>query len=146
MIERFGLGDSLIPRLRHLAQTVRSSRWKATLYSPTWGLTHQQAADLSDALLVDTQTSPVVVIMHKSPVSLLRFHFWTRFLSDLFSSLRLVFTISGKHSHISLSFSSLPLLPSSFISLTVVSWNMINIMFPPFQIHDLVQRFKAGLR
>lgn len=76
MIEYFGLGDSLIPKLRDLAQTIRSSRWEATLRSPKWGLTHEQAADLSSALLADTQTSPMVT-MHKSQVSSL-FRSWTR--------------------------------------------------------------------
>lgn len=68
VIEYFGLGDSLIPKLRDLAQTIRSSRWEAVLRSPVWGLTHAQAADLSNALLADTQTSPMVS-MQKSQVS-----------------------------------------------------------------------------
>lgn len=58
LVDYFRLSDSLIPRLRDLAQKVRSSKWEAALTSPAWGLDHVQAAELSKALFADIQTIP----------------------------------------------------------------------------------------
>lgn len=60
LFDRFRLSDTLIPNLRDLAQTVRSSNWEAELASsPAWGLSRIQAAKLSNALLADIQANPV---------------------------------------------------------------------------------------
>lgn len=52
------LDDSLIPDLRDMARTIRSSRWEDMLRSPAWGLSHRQAANLSKAILADVQANP----------------------------------------------------------------------------------------
>ena len=53
ILDRFELGDHLIPRLRVLTTTVRSSRWEAVLRTEEWGLNYEQAVKLSGALLAD---------------------------------------------------------------------------------------------
>ena len=53
VLDRFDLDDSLIPRLRVLTQTVRSSRWERVLRSHRFGLAYEQAAKLTDAMLKD---------------------------------------------------------------------------------------------
>ena len=50
VLDRFDLDDSLIPRLRVLMQTVRSSRWERVLKSHRFGLAYEQAAKLTDAM------------------------------------------------------------------------------------------------
>jgi hypothetical protein len=57
-IDRFKLGDEVLPKLRALAGTVRSSRWEAVFRSPQWDLTYEQAFVLSKALLADLQGMP----------------------------------------------------------------------------------------
>ena len=52
-MDRFGLSDLIIPRLRQLVCSTRSSRWEATLLSPEWGMTSVQARLLSRAMLAD---------------------------------------------------------------------------------------------
>lgn len=69
ILEHFELSDALVPRLRNLAQTVRSGRWEAALHSAEWGLSSEQAAILSDALLSDTQANDLSISLPK--VSLL---------------------------------------------------------------------------
>ena len=54
VLDRFGLPDSLIPRLRNMARTVRSNRWAEVLQSPEWGLGYEEALRLSKALSADT--------------------------------------------------------------------------------------------
>ena len=53
VLDHFGIADSVIPRLRKLVCTVRSSRWEEVLHSPEWGLTSTQAKTMSKALLAD---------------------------------------------------------------------------------------------
>lgn len=57
VLEHFALDDTFVPRLRTLAQTVRSGRWEAALCSAEWGLRCDQAASLSNALLLDIQAN-----------------------------------------------------------------------------------------
>lgn len=69
VLDRFRLSDSLIPQLRVLAQTVRSSRWESVLHSREWGLSMEQAANISTALLLDIQPHyPRVVAPVKNQV------------------------------------------------------------------------------
>ena len=53
ILDRFDLDDSIVPQLRVLTQTVRSSRWEAVLRSSQFGLTYEQASKLTDAILKD---------------------------------------------------------------------------------------------
>jgi hypothetical protein len=53
ILDRFLLGDALLLRLRVLTTTVRSSCWEAVLRGDDWGLTYEQAANLSWAILAD---------------------------------------------------------------------------------------------
>lgn len=55
VIDHFELSDTLVPRLRHLSKTVRSSRWEAALHASDWGLSSEQAVKLSSALLLDIE-------------------------------------------------------------------------------------------
>lgn len=55
VLDRFKMGDELIPKLRELMSTVRSSRWEAVLRSPKWDLTFEQAVLLTTALNTDLQ-------------------------------------------------------------------------------------------
>lgn len=59
VLDRFDLGDKLLPRLHVFVRTVRSSRWEAALRTAPWSLTFEQAANLSRALLADLQGTPV---------------------------------------------------------------------------------------
>jgi hypothetical protein len=59
VIDRFNLGDRILPELRVLARTIRSSRWEAILRSSKWDLPYEQASVLSKALLADLQGMPV---------------------------------------------------------------------------------------
>jgi hypothetical protein len=66
VLDLFQLDDSLIPRLHILVRMVRSSRWESTLRTPEWGLSYEQAAKLSHALLADitnTNLVPIKVII-----------------------------------------------------------------------------------
>ena len=53
VLDRFNLDDTLLPRLRVLTTTVRSSKWEATLRRSQWGLSYEQAVNLSKAMLAD---------------------------------------------------------------------------------------------
>ena len=53
VIDRLGLNDSLIPCLRVLTHTVRSSRWESVLRTPHWGLSYEQAANFAKAMQAD---------------------------------------------------------------------------------------------
>lgn len=54
-LDQLGLRDSVLPRLRILVGTVRSSRWEAMFRGPQWDLGYEQAATLSNALFADLQ-------------------------------------------------------------------------------------------
>jgi len=54
-LDQLELGDEILPKLRALARTVRSSRWEAVFMSPKWNLAPGHAAILSNALLADLQ-------------------------------------------------------------------------------------------
>jgi hypothetical protein len=53
VIDRFGLNDSLVPRLRVLTRNIRSSHWESVLRTPHWGLSYEQAANLAKAMQAD---------------------------------------------------------------------------------------------
>lgn len=47
ILNRFDLGDHLLPRLHVLVRTVCNGHWKATLRATPWNLTFEQASNLS---------------------------------------------------------------------------------------------------
>lgn len=53
VLDRFGLSDQVIPRLRELVATVCSSRWEVTLRSSPWNLNYEQVVNLQMALHAD---------------------------------------------------------------------------------------------
>ena len=57
VLDRFNLGDDLLPRLHTLVRTARSSRWETVLISSPWNLTPEQALHLSRALSADLKGS-----------------------------------------------------------------------------------------
>jgi len=58
VLDRFNLGDDILPRLHLLVSMVRSSRWEAVLRSTPWDLTYEQASNLSNALVSDLKGTP----------------------------------------------------------------------------------------
>lgn len=58
VLNRFNLGDDILPWLHLLVSMVRSSRWEAVLRSALWSLTYEQASNLSNALLSDLKGTP----------------------------------------------------------------------------------------
>lgn len=52
-LDRFKLGDNILPKLHLLITTVRSSRWEERLRSPAWDLNYEQAFKLAAALHMD---------------------------------------------------------------------------------------------
>ena len=54
VLDKYGLPDSLIPRLHHMVCTIRSNRWAQVLQSPEWGLGYEEVLCLSKALSADT--------------------------------------------------------------------------------------------
>lgn len=63
VLDRFSLGDDLLPRLHTLVRTARSSRWETVLRSSPWNLTLEQASNLSRALSADLKRSSDFSIM-----------------------------------------------------------------------------------
>ncbi|KAI6012301.1 hypothetical protein BKA83DRAFT_16703, partial [Pisolithus microcarpus] len=63
ILDRFSLGDEVLPRLHVLVGTVRSSRWEVVLRAKPWNLTYEQASNLSRALLADIKGTPEFRIM-----------------------------------------------------------------------------------
>ncbi|KAF8545572.1 hypothetical protein OG21DRAFT_1528399, partial [Imleria badia] len=53
VLDRFGMSDQVIPRLRELVVTVCSSRWEVMLRNSPWNLDYEQAANLQKALHAD---------------------------------------------------------------------------------------------
>ena len=53
-----GIDDDIIPRLRVLAQTVKSSHWKFKLRDPQYKLTTEQAVDIAEAMMNDFMRKP----------------------------------------------------------------------------------------
>ncbi|KAF8130813.1 hypothetical protein EV363DRAFT_1132527, partial [Boletus edulis] len=53
VLDRFELGDNLLPRLHHLIASVRSSRWEVALRMAPWNLSYEQASNLSRAIAAD---------------------------------------------------------------------------------------------
>jgi hypothetical protein len=53
ILDRFKLGDDILPKLHLLITTVRSSRWEEKLRSPAWDLNYEQAFKLAAALHMD---------------------------------------------------------------------------------------------
>jgi hypothetical protein len=62
MFDRFGFPDKLLPRLRVLTTTICSSKWEAVLRSRQWGLTYEQVANLSKAMVADIKNEPMVPV------------------------------------------------------------------------------------
>ena len=58
VLDRFSLGDDMLPWLHSLVSTVCSSRWEAVLRGTPWNLTYEQASNLSNALLFDLKGTP----------------------------------------------------------------------------------------
>ena len=58
ILDRFSLGDDLLPRLHTLVGTIRSSHWEAVLRAAPWNLTYEQASNLSNALSADLKGTP----------------------------------------------------------------------------------------
>ncbi|KIK11675.1 hypothetical protein PISMIDRAFT_19337 [Pisolithus microcarpus 441] len=63
ILDRFSLGDEVLPRLHVLVGTVRSSCWEVVLRAKPWNLTYEQASNLSRALLADIKGTPEFRIM-----------------------------------------------------------------------------------
>lgn len=59
VLDRFKLGDQILPKLRVLATTIHSSQWESVFRSPKWDLSYKQASLLLKALLADLQGVPV---------------------------------------------------------------------------------------
>ena len=53
VIDRFGLNDNLVPRLRVLTCKILSSRWETVLRTPNWGLSYEQSTNLAKAMQAD---------------------------------------------------------------------------------------------
>ncbi|KAG1855813.1 hypothetical protein C8R48DRAFT_675149 [Suillus tomentosus] len=53
VLDHFKMGDDVIPKLRELMSTVRSSRWEVILRSQKWDFTFEQAANLVKTLNTD---------------------------------------------------------------------------------------------
>ncbi len=53
-MERLKLRDSIIPRLRDLAHSTRSSKWEQTLRGPQWNFSYEQAVVISRAMMEDS--------------------------------------------------------------------------------------------
>jgi len=64
-LDRFKLKDEILPELRKLVRTVRSSRWELEFRSQAWDLTYEQAFVLSRALLADLQGVPLNPVIVK---------------------------------------------------------------------------------
>ncbi|KAI6037393.1 hypothetical protein BKA83DRAFT_4120876 [Pisolithus microcarpus] len=63
VLDRFSLGDEVLPHLQVLVGTVCSSRWEVVLRAKPWNLTYEQASNLSRALLADIKGTPEFRIM-----------------------------------------------------------------------------------
>ncbi|KAF9231996.1 hypothetical protein BU15DRAFT_81740 [Melanogaster broomeanus] len=59
VIDRFKLGDEVLPKICELVCSIRSSHWEAVFRSPKWDLTYEQAANLTSALRADLKVAPV---------------------------------------------------------------------------------------
>jgi hypothetical protein len=66
ILDRFDLGDKLLPSLHSLVSKVRSSCWEAALQSSPWNLLYEQASNLAGALVADLRGNNFSV----TPVSL----------------------------------------------------------------------------
>lgn len=75
VLDRFNLGDELLPRLRLLVETVRDTRWEARLRQEPWNLPFEQASNLAVALSADLrgECSTIVTV----------FFFLSRLAQDL---------------------------------------------------------------
>lgn len=62
VFDRFQLDDTLLPKLRALTNTVRSSKWESVLRSTKWGLDYEQASKLSSAMIADITKGPLVQV------------------------------------------------------------------------------------
>ena len=64
-MDLFKIPDSFVPHLCHMICTVRSGCWQRSLQAQKWGLGHEEAVALSNALLANlggTETSRVSII------------------------------------------------------------------------------------
>jgi hypothetical protein len=61
VFDRFHLDDSILPKLRRLTATVRSSKWEVALRSCEWELNNELAANLASAMIADITNEPPIV-------------------------------------------------------------------------------------
>ena len=47
------MSDMIIPKLRHLTQTVHHTKWEAALHTTDWGFIYEQASNLAQAMNID---------------------------------------------------------------------------------------------
>ncbi|KIK76927.1 hypothetical protein PAXRUDRAFT_168396, partial [Paxillus rubicundulus Ve08.2h10] len=71
MLDRFNLGDELLPHLHRLLRTVCNTHWEVTLRSPPWNLTYKQASNLVWALCTDLQGTTGATLVMKPKFSIL---------------------------------------------------------------------------
>ena len=72
-LDRFGLDDNLVPRLRVLTRTVHDTKWEQTLWTVHWGLSYEQAVNLADAMKHD------IKVQQGQPVQVSHYHYYLLF-------------------------------------------------------------------
>ena len=73
ILDRFNLGDDILPCLYTLIGSACSSRWEAILRSLPWNLAFEQVSNLSNTLLVDLKGTPGFSIT----LVFIFFHLWS---------------------------------------------------------------------
>jgi hypothetical protein len=81
-LDRFGLDDNLVPRLRVLTRTVRDTKWERTLRTVHWGLSYEQAVNLADAMKHD------IKVQQGQQVQVSHYHYYLLFYLMLRASHR----------------------------------------------------------
>ncbi|KIK11773.1 hypothetical protein PISMIDRAFT_19241 [Pisolithus microcarpus 441] len=101
VLDRFSLGDEVLPRLHVLVGTVRSSCWEVVLRAKPWNLTYEQASNLSRALLADIKGTPEFRIMMQTTYptlsALLRILGVATLLGVLYILFLMVLNITGSY-------------------------------------------------
>lgn len=66
IMNEFSFPDLFIPHLHHMVWTVSSGHWLQVLQGLDWGLGHEEAQHLSNALLADLEgTNTKVTVIYK---------------------------------------------------------------------------------